>query len=378
MSSCSAARWVTRAIGPPLATAALSALTLFSRPTWSGHDHLREDDRLPEGDEGQLPASSIRQPLASSGVRRSVSHQRVSCGCGRCDRAGAVRPAHSSSGVGGIGFVEERLEDPGPEALLELEQDPDPGQVDAPVLGQVTDPQDPPDVVLAVEPDVRRGPGRAEQALVLVDPQRARMDADDARRHADDVDGSRRIPLGPSGHRQACGLRGRSGASDAAIGWRVGRRGDPDLARLDLLGLGDPQGEHAVLERRAGLVRLEALGQGDGPGEARRGGSRGRGTSPRPRCAPPGRAADRVTVPPSTVISTSSGRTPGSDASIVRLVRVGSDVERHRAERGTVPGEPQERADEVVIEEPIHRLAEREQLVERRRTAHASSWSCTS
>ena len=36
MSSCSAWRWVTRAMGPPSATAALSALTLFSRPTWSG------------------------------------------------------------------------------------------------------------------------------------------------------------------------------------------------------------------------------------------------------------------------------------------------------------------------------------------------------
>ena len=36
MSSCSAWRWVTSAMGPPSATAALSALTLFSRPTWSG------------------------------------------------------------------------------------------------------------------------------------------------------------------------------------------------------------------------------------------------------------------------------------------------------------------------------------------------------
>ena len=36
MSSCSAWRWVTSAIGPPSATAALRALTLFSRPTWSG------------------------------------------------------------------------------------------------------------------------------------------------------------------------------------------------------------------------------------------------------------------------------------------------------------------------------------------------------
>ena len=36
MSSCFGRRWVTSAIGPPSATAALSALTLFSRPTWSG------------------------------------------------------------------------------------------------------------------------------------------------------------------------------------------------------------------------------------------------------------------------------------------------------------------------------------------------------
>ena len=36
MSSCSAWRWVTSAIGPPSATAAFSAATLFSRPTWSG------------------------------------------------------------------------------------------------------------------------------------------------------------------------------------------------------------------------------------------------------------------------------------------------------------------------------------------------------
>ena len=36
MSSCSAWRWVTRAIGPPDSTAALSAATLFSRPTWRG------------------------------------------------------------------------------------------------------------------------------------------------------------------------------------------------------------------------------------------------------------------------------------------------------------------------------------------------------
>ena len=36
MSSCSALRWVTSAMGPLSATAALSALTLLSRPTWRG------------------------------------------------------------------------------------------------------------------------------------------------------------------------------------------------------------------------------------------------------------------------------------------------------------------------------------------------------
>src|SRR4029079_8054550 len=36
ISSCSGWRCVTRAIGPPVSTAALSAATLFSRPTWSG------------------------------------------------------------------------------------------------------------------------------------------------------------------------------------------------------------------------------------------------------------------------------------------------------------------------------------------------------
>ena len=36
ISSRSAWRWVTSAMGPSAATAALSAATLFSRPTWSG------------------------------------------------------------------------------------------------------------------------------------------------------------------------------------------------------------------------------------------------------------------------------------------------------------------------------------------------------
>jgi hypothetical protein len=57
------------------------------------------------------------------------------------------------------------------EALLELEQDPDAGEVHAPLPGQVADPGDPSDVVLAVQADVRRRPRRTEQTLILVDPK---------------------------------------------------------------------------------------------------------------------------------------------------------------------------------------------------------------
>ena len=102
-----------------------------------------------------------------------------------------------------VPFGVEGFEDPSAEALLELEEDPDPGEVDAAVPGQMADPGDPPDVVLAVEADVGGGPGRTEQALVLVDPEGPRMRADERRRHADDVDGRsdrgrRRIRVRPS------------------------------------------------------------------------------------------------------------------------------------------------------------------------------------
>ena len=100
-------------------------------------------------------------------------------------------------GLLGRAFVVEAFQDAGPEPILQLEQHAHPGQVHAEVLGQVADPQDPTEVFLGVEPDVRRRPRRTDQALFLVDPQRARMDGHDARRHADHVDGSSRIgPIG--------------------------------------------------------------------------------------------------------------------------------------------------------------------------------------
>src|SRR4029078_7477187 len=107
----------------------------------------------------------------------------------------------------GGSFVVQALEDPGPESLFQLEQDADAGEVDPEVLGQMADPHDPPAVLLGIEPNVGRGPRRADETLFLVDPQRARMHADDARRHADHVDGARRVSIWPAGRPPGGGLR---------------------------------------------------------------------------------------------------------------------------------------------------------------------------
>jgi hypothetical protein len=56
-----------------------------------------------------------------------------------------------------------------PEPLLEFEEKLDPGEVDPKVLGEVTYPEDSPQIVLREEADVRFGPGGADEALLLVD-----------------------------------------------------------------------------------------------------------------------------------------------------------------------------------------------------------------
>src|SRR5689334_1484337 len=71
--------------------------------------------------------------------------------------------------------------------------------------------------------------------------------------------------LGPGGRLTAT-LAVQLGVG-AAAGRALDRRRDPDLARLDLLRLGDCQLEHAMLERGARLVGLEALGQADRPAD---------------------------------------------------------------------------------------------------------------
>ena len=61
-------------------------------------------------------------------------------------------------------FAVQRFEDAPTEFLLELEEDLDAGKIDPAVAGEVADPEDPPDVVLGIEADVRGGPRGCEEA----------------------------------------------------------------------------------------------------------------------------------------------------------------------------------------------------------------------
>src|SRR5688572_14029735 len=92
---------------------------------------------------------------ATSGNSRGPDVACCKCSAGpaappwmRCLCGGGGRPLRGASpliglrfGRGGHPLVVQGLQDPGPEALLELEQDPDARQVDAEVLGQMPDPE---------------------------------------------------------------------------------------------------------------------------------------------------------------------------------------------------------------------------------------------
>src|SRR6266404_9837742 len=127
-------------------------------------------------------------------------------------------------------FVVERLENPLAEPLLELEQDLDAGEVHPPVASQMTNPLNPSDVLVAVESDVGRGSGRAEQALVLVDPQGSRMDGDDSCGDADDIDRPPRILVWPAEAHVSARLP--RGLDDREFGR------DPKAVRLECSGHG--------------------------------------------------------------------------------------------------------------------------------------------
>ena len=168
-------------------------------------DHLGEDDRLPECDERKLARARGRFGLLVDRGGRSLGHQRSPTVCLVASgvRGGGVgRPLLRPFGI-------EGFEDPSAEALLEFEQDPDTGEVDASLPGQMADPGDPTDVVLAVEADVGWRPSRAEQPLVLVDTEGSGMGAHEGRRHADDVDGPLGVALWTDGRHRVRRLRCR-------------------------------------------------------------------------------------------------------------------------------------------------------------------------
>src|SRR5690606_16025451 len=72
--------------------------------------------------------------------------------------------------------------------VLQVEDAGDPGEVDA-LLGQLGDPAEPADVLVAVHAGAALGPGRGEQALLLVEAERGRRCADQPGGHRDGVDG---------------------------------------------------------------------------------------------------------------------------------------------------------------------------------------------
>ena len=108
MSSCSGWRWVTSAIGPPASVGGVERGDALLPPHLERNDHLREDDRLPEGDERQLTQLG-RAGLccsSSSGVDGRLAI-RVSLDAGRWAGDGAVRFGFTGGGgwVGGVAAV---------------------------------------------------------------------------------------------------------------------------------------------------------------------------------------------------------------------------------------------------------------------------------
>src|SRR6266550_7511965 len=174
----------------------------------------------------------------------------------------------------------------------------------------------------------------------------------------------------------------RSG-SRLELGWlsarspaiAVGDGRDLDLARLQLLGLGDLETEDAVLEGRLRLVRLEASRQRHRPAEV----------------APADLLEDIAALLGGPLIGRLAGDGDRAvfhrDVHVVRLdarqgrldghgIRIGRDVER-QSRTVEAAGEPAEWP-EVVIEVSVHRLAHRQHVTQRRRTAHDRHGSYTS
>src|SRR4051794_10443115 len=158
-----------------------------------------------------LPVSGCAGAGCCAGSLRGRFKIRFGSGfLGALLRGPAVRAAASP-------FVVQRLEDSRAQTLLELEERLDAREIDAAIAGQVPDPHDPADVLLGVEADVGGGSRRADETFVLVDPQRPRMRCNDARRNADHVDGPPWVTVRPAhGH---VGQAPRSLPAPLVAGW---------------------------------------------------------------------------------------------------------------------------------------------------------------
>src|SRR5215212_4961583 len=152
-----------------------------------------------------------------------------------------------------------------------------------------------------------------------------------------------------------------------SLAMAVAQRRDPDLARLDLLGLRDLEAEDAVLERGVRLVRLEPVREGDGAAEA----------------SPADLLEDVAALLGLALLGGPAGDRDGPV--LHGYVNVlGLDPRKGGLDREAVGGrrhvEWQCRAvkaprqptgwTEVVVEKAIHRLSKGHEVPERRRTAH--------
>jgi hypothetical protein len=120
----------------------LSALTLFSRPTWRGTIISGKMTVSRSATSGSSRVSADGVGCSSTGVDGRLAIE-VLLGVRWRRRLGGV--GFLGRAVGAFGIKD--FEDASAEALFEFEQDPDSGEVHAAVSGQMTDPGEPPDVV---------------------------------------------------------------------------------------------------------------------------------------------------------------------------------------------------------------------------------------
>ena len=192
ISSCSLERWVTSATGWEVRTARSSALTLRSRPTWSGTIISGKITVSRSATSGRTWTRSRSSPFPRRrmprcrGCRESWVRQLPR---GVAPSAEGSRRSSGSSCVLGESLdivLIEQIVDPDLAECLELKDDPHAGEVDSLPAGEETNDTNALDVRLAVETEIVSAL-RGEEAFLLVDPQGAGMAARQLGGDADDV-----------------------------------------------------------------------------------------------------------------------------------------------------------------------------------------------